>query len=167
MRTRTIDEIGAAGRETLGRQVGAVARSFTQSLAERLPDGTTPTQAVLLTRMADRAGASQRELASATGIDTATLADLLRRLEARGDVRREKDPVDRRRTLVHLGETSADRLEAVRAAVREVNTLALAGFTAEEVATLSDLLGRLHTNLHADGGEGEVDDEGGGPAPDR
>jgi DNA-binding MarR family transcriptional regulator len=60
--------------------------------------GTTVTrqQFALLLSLAQRPGASQRDLVDATGMDKSTLKEMLERMVARGWVLRERDPSDSR-----------------------------------------------------------------------
>jgi DNA-binding MarR family transcriptional regulator len=76
---------------------------FNQEVADRLGVGTTDMQVV---------GHIQREggamtpgrLAELTGLSTGTITGLIDRLEKAGYVRRERDPNDRRRVLLHVDE---------------------------------------------------------------
>ena len=133
--------------ESLGAQVQLAAKAFAAALGARLPEGMTTTQVQLLAYLAANPGSSQREIASGTGIDTATLAEMLRRLEGRGQVRRAPDPQDARRMQVSLGEIDPGVLTAALEAANAVNELAVRGLTADERATLIPLLARIRSNL--------------------
>jgi DNA-binding MarR family transcriptional regulator len=93
------------------------------------------------------ATSSPSRIAASTGVDTATLAELLKRLDRRGHVRREPDPKDARRLLVRLGELPKDLLANGLQAAAEVNALATHGFTASERADAHALLARIRANL--------------------
>lgn len=144
MSTRTIR---VAVVESLGAQLNLTAKAFTSALAARLPDGLTTTQVGVLSYLAEAPGMSQREIAAATGVDTATLAEMLRRLEQRGMVRRSPDPVDARRMLVRLGEFDPVLLDEALQAARDVNEIATRGLTEDERGLLGSLLARLRSNL--------------------
>jgi DNA-binding MarR family transcriptional regulator len=66
---------------------------------------------------ADPAGPSQRDLAGALGISPATLTPVLDDLERAGDVRRHRDPVDRRVVRLAATPEGRDRCRVAQAAV--------------------------------------------------
>jgi MarR family transcriptional regulator, lower aerobic nicotinate degradation pathway regulator len=63
--------------------------------------GVTPVQYSILTVAAAQPGLDQAALASEVGVDRATMADVLARLERRGLVRRRRAVRDARLKLVH------------------------------------------------------------------
>lgn len=66
-----------------------------------LPDLTKPQYAVMRA-IAERPGIEQVNLMEAAASTKATLAEMLSRMEKRGLVRRENDPLDKRRRFVYL-----------------------------------------------------------------
>ncbi len=144
MRIRTILQ---AEDGSLGAQVNLTAKAFTAALAARLPEGLTTTQVAVLAYLSRHPGSAQSQIAAGTGVDTATLAELLKRLDRRGHVRREPDPKDARRLLVSPGELPDDLLTNGLHAAAEVNALATKGFTASERAAAHALLARVRANL--------------------
>jgi DNA-binding MarR family transcriptional regulator len=102
--------------------------------------GVTPVQYSLLTVAADRPGSDQARLAHAVGIDRATTASVLARLQARGLLRRAPSPADRRLKLVTLTAKGRRVLEAlaVPAARAHARTVAALGET-ERAAFLQAL----------------------------
>ena len=66
-----------------------------------LPDLTKPQYAVMRA-IAERPGIEQVNLMEAAVSTNATLAEMLSRMEKRGLVRRENDPLDKRRRFVYL-----------------------------------------------------------------
>lgn len=122
--------VDAGSLETLLPRVGAAVARHHRRLAAR--DGLTPTAAAVLAALDVGDAPSHRDLAARVGLSPATITPVLDRLEAAAEVRRERDPVDRRVVRVHrtaagaarrAGATSPDRLprpapeieEAVRA----------------------------------------------------
>jgi DNA-binding MarR family transcriptional regulator len=89
----------------------AVAR-YTHALAAEY--GSTPTALGVLGVLARRDGLSHRELAGRLGLTPATLTPVLDRLEEAGELRRERDPEDRR--VVRLLITGAGRERVADAA---------------------------------------------------
>lgn len=65
-------------------------------LQETEPHGVTPVQYAALQTVARQPGIDQRTLARTIGLDTSTIAGVVDRLEARGLLRRNADPEDRR-----------------------------------------------------------------------
>lgn len=88
-------------------------------------------------------GASQRELCDTLDLDRSTVAGLVSRLEARGLVERARAATDRRRNLVRLTEPGATELRRLVPHAARVDASLTAGLTAEERATLRDLLTRV------------------------
>lgn len=68
---------------------------------QALPDLTKPQYAVMRS-VAEHPGIEQVALIEAAVSTKATLAEMLSRMEARGLVRREHDPADKRRRVVYL-----------------------------------------------------------------
>lgn len=88
----------------------------------------------------------QRELAGRLSIEGPTLTRYLARMESDGLVHRTRSDHDRRAATVELtaaGEAAYRRLEAVAA---DGHRLLLRGFSAEETATLLDMLLRIERN---------------------
>lgn len=92
----------------------------------------------------DRVGeASQRELCDEIDLDRSTVADLVARMERRGLVRRDRDPLDTRRNTVRLtpaGRTERDRLAPLVEQVQRELTSAL---SPQEGAALRKALLRM------------------------
>lgn len=83
-------------------------------LQETEAHGITPVQYAALQTVNDTPGLDQRSLARAIGFDTSTIAGVVDRLEARGWVRRNASPTDRRVRLLTITEAGQALLAAVR-----------------------------------------------------
>lgn len=70
-------------------------------------------------------GSDQSSLASAVALDTSTMADLCRRLERRGLIRRVESPRDARRKLLSLTEEGETVLAQVNNRARRLDTALL------------------------------------------
>lgn len=93
-RAELLDSIARAGRDYSDATV-----VFHATLADRL--GLHPTDYKAL-GILDRLGPmSAGELARHTGLATASVTNLIERLSTRGFLRRDTDPADRRRVLLH------------------------------------------------------------------
>src|SRR5439155_25860037 len=97
----------------------------------------------VLVAAAEHGGLSQRELGELLGIDPSAVVSLVDDLSNAGLVRRDPHPEDRRTRLVVLtdeGERAFTRTAELGAKVEDEM---LAPLTAEERATLVNLLGRI------------------------
>jgi DNA-binding MarR family transcriptional regulator len=103
----------------------------------------TPVQFAILNALLTQPGEDQITLAGRVALDAATLGAVITRLQARGLIRRESDPGDRRRKLLWLtseGEVLARQLIAPAQRVQE---RLMAPLPPEEQVLLQQLLARL------------------------
>jgi DNA-binding MarR family transcriptional regulator len=109
------------------------------------PLGLTYPQYLVLLALWERDGVTVGELGERLSLDSGTLTPLLKRLEAAGHVRRERDADDERRVHVHLSASG----RALRARARDVpRTLARAsGCSAAEIAAIVARLRELRERL--------------------
>ncbi|GCE28848.1 hypothetical protein KDA_43320 [Dictyobacter alpinus] len=93
-----------------------IMKTARQELMQRLDDadiGLSPHQFLVLRRISERAMALN-EVSRDLGLDPSTLAPTVELLVRKGLVRRERDPLDRRRTPLSLtpeGSETLDRLQ--------------------------------------------------------
>jgi DNA-binding MarR family transcriptional regulator len=87
-------------------------------------------------------GLSQQGMAEALHIDANTCVLLLNELETAGLAERRRDPHDRRRHIVALNPAGRRALERAERALESVEDEVLGVLSAEERATLRQLLGR-------------------------
>jgi DNA-binding MarR family transcriptional regulator len=102
------------------------------------PLGLTFPQYLVMLELYGGTPRSVGELGSRLGMDTGTITPLLKRLEAAGKVRRQRDPGDERRVLVTLtesGEALREELWSVTDKIRSACKL-----TKEELSQLRDTL---------------------------
>lgn len=103
----------------------------------------TPVQFAILNTLIDSPGCDQVTLAAQVAFDAATSGAVISRLEAKGWVRRESDPADRRRKLLWVtaqGERAAVRMKR---AVARVQQRILEPLDAAEQEQFVRLLGRV------------------------
>ncbi len=93
--------------------------------------------------------AMQRDLASAVGIEDATLTHHLNRMERDGLVERHRDPTNRRNQLVALTADGEAVFGSLLGTVVTFDRQLRAGFSEAELATLRGLLMRLRANVTA------------------
>lgn len=89
------------------------------------------------------------KLASAAGMDLGAVSRQVRLLETAGAVQRSNDPADGRVSLLELTSQGRQMAESLRAAGVGHLVATLDGWPDNEVRTLTELLGRLVTDLVA------------------
>jgi DNA-binding MarR family transcriptional regulator len=124
------------------------SRSVLRTLATRLhPDVDAASYAVLLV-IARRAPLRLVDLAEEFGLDKSTMSRQVSSLLGLGLVRRRPDPLDGRAFLLELADEGRARLDEVSRARHEEWRTRLASWSAEDVGTLADGLGRLAATLN-------------------
>ncbi|MDE2005411.1 MAG: MarR family transcriptional regulator [Rhodospirillales bacterium] len=94
-------------------------------------------------------GLSQKELAELLEVEPITVARLIDRLEARGMVERRADARDRRIWRLHLREAAREVLSEIDIQRGEITRMLLAGLDTTTLATLTDALIGMKSNLMA------------------
>jgi DNA-binding MarR family transcriptional regulator len=113
-------------RTTLFRRPGFLVRRLHQIYVaiyfqncERF--GTTPVQSSVMQVLLSQPGMDQVALAGEIGIDRTTASSVLSRLEARGIVRREADPEDRRTKRAFLTASGEAMLQDMQASIESAH----------------------------------------------
>lgn len=137
----------------IGLQLSSTARIVSRAFDDALNQagGSLPVWLILL-NLTIRQTPHQRALAEAVGVTGATLTHHLNAMEKRGLITRQRAPENRRVHVVELTEEGRQAFVRLREAATEFTARLGAGLSAEEVDTLSQLLGRLAANV---GGPGE------------
>jgi DNA-binding MarR family transcriptional regulator len=107
----------------------------------------TTEQWMIMNRLFEEGGISQKELSERTLKDQGSLTRTLDRMEKKGLVKRQVSPNDRRSFLIYLtdaGQTVRDQIVPIAVECIEE---AVKGFTEEEVGILTTLLRRVIYNL--------------------
>jgi DNA-binding MarR family transcriptional regulator len=110
--------------------------------------GVSGEQLALLSLIATVEPITPTALAAELGVPLTTLADALRRLDARGELEREPNPTDQRSHLISLSGEGRARLEAVEPLLRKAaaELSAELRLPSEDVSrALDDLHGALRT----------------------
>ena len=135
---------------SMGFLVNRLARefhaAFTSALAT-IPGGMTSAQFAVLQDIYEHPGSSQKEISKRTGMDVATLTELLRRLEQRGRIVRSKSSEDARRHVVSLAPEATQDIHQAREAAAAVNARAVAGLSDQDIAVLRRCLTTMEGNL--------------------
>jgi DNA-binding MarR family transcriptional regulator len=95
----------------------------------------------------DHEGVHAADVVEHFGIDKGAVSRHVAHLETLGLLTRACDPGDRRAQTIVPTELARDRVDAVRAARREVVAGQLADWSAEDLAGLATLLGRYNSSL--------------------
>jgi DNA-binding MarR family transcriptional regulator len=106
------------------------------------PGGLRPRHLIALKLLSEQGPASQQGLAEALSLDPSNVVGLLNELEERELITRRRDPADRRRHIVELSPLGEDELALAYARLSHVEDGLLSALSAEERATLYDLLVR-------------------------
>lgn len=124
----------------LARTARALNRAFDAELAAA--GGSLPVWLVLLS-VQTTAGANQRQLAAAVGVDAATLTHHLNRLDTQGLIVRRRDPDNRRVHQVTLTPAGHDLFTRLARAAHAFDTRLRGRLTDAEADQLRELLTRL------------------------
>jgi DNA-binding MarR family transcriptional regulator len=141
------DPLNYSPEESVGFLMRQILTSVaTQVEAELAHTELTNAQWVPLFKIYNRHASTVAELARVCHMDTGAMTRLLDRLEAKGLVQRQRSDTDRRVVNIALTEAGTQAAQAIPHALSAVQNHALAGFSAEEFATLKQLLRRVLAN---------------------
>ncbi|MFF4803080.1 MarR family winged helix-turn-helix transcriptional regulator [Streptomyces sp. NPDC001351] len=122
------------------KQVELVVRSHLDELVK--PSGITALQYTALTVLERHDGLSAAQLARDSFVTAQSIADLVRSLEGRGLVRRERNPHNRRERLILLTGAGRELLEQFAAPVRELEERMVRDLTAHQTEQLRQALSK-------------------------
>ncbi|MEV6170605.1 MarR family transcriptional regulator [Streptomyces sp. NPDC051954] len=122
------------------KQVELVVRSHLDELVK--PSGITALQYTALTVLERHDGLSAAQLARDSFVTAQSIADLVRSLESRGLVRRERNPRNRRELLILLTDTGRELLERHAGPVRELEERMIGDLTAHQAEQFRRALSR-------------------------
>lgn len=103
----------------------------------------TPVQFAILNALMDEPGEDQVTLAARVAFDAATAGSVIGRLEAKGWVRREADPADRRRKLIWVTPAGEKVVSEMMSAVTASQVRILSPLDEAEGRQLRLLLAKL------------------------
>lgn len=104
-------------------------------------------QVPVLLELTETDGITQSELVERLEVTPATLTNLLNRMEESGFILRQRDPADTRVSRVYLSEKGLSTAEQFSQLAETVDGITFAGFSPEELETLTGFLERVHANL--------------------
>lgn len=120
------------------KQVELVVRSHLDELVR--PSGITALQYTALTVLERHDGLSAAQLARDSFVTAQSIADLVRSLEGRGLVRRERNPRNRRELLILLTDSGRELLTRHAGPVRELEERMVRDLTAHQTEQLRQAL---------------------------
>jgi DNA-binding MarR family transcriptional regulator len=109
----------------------------------------TPVQFAILNALIDKPGEDQVTLAGRVAFDAATSGSVIGRLELRGWIRREVDPLDKRRKLLWVTPAGVEAADHMKRIVTRVQARILAPLDGPEQALLVSLLAKMVTGHEA------------------
>lgn len=127
------------------KQVELAVRSHLEELLK--PAGITALQYTSLTVLERHDGRSAAQLARDSFVTAQSMADLVRSLENRGLVRRERNPHNRRELLILLTDSGRDLLERHTEPVRELEERMVRELTAHQVRQFRQSLSKARHAL--------------------
>ncbi|MEW1778826.1 MarR family transcriptional regulator [Streptomyces sp. NPDC086777] len=122
------------------KQVELVVRSHLDELVR--PAGITALQYTALTVLERHDGLSAAQLARDSFVTAQSMADLVRSLETRGLIRRERNPRNRRELLILLTDAARELLAEVAGPVRELEERMVRELTAHQEEQFRQALGK-------------------------
>lgn len=127
------------------KQVELVVRSRLDELLK--PTGVTALQYTSLTVLERHDGLSAAQLARDSFVTAQSVADVIRALETRGLVRRERNPRNRRELLILLTESGRDVLARHAEPVRELEERMVRDLTAHQTDQFRQALSKAWQSL--------------------
>jgi DNA-binding MarR family transcriptional regulator len=103
----------------------------------------TPVQFSIMSVIGQQPGLDQSQISEEVGVDRATLANVVARLEAAGLLRRATSRLDRRQKLLTLTQKGKSLLTRMQAPVYRAHARTIAALSPDEQAQFLALLSRL------------------------
>ncbi|MFF0490323.1 MarR family winged helix-turn-helix transcriptional regulator [Nocardia sp. NPDC004068] len=124
--------------ESIGRRHATATVLFHQALAEKF--ALAPSDHKCLDLLRDHPGITASRLAALTGLTTGAIAGVVARLERAGYLRREPDPIDRRKQTLFVNDDRAAEIHhAVEPMRRDLAGL-LDRFDERQLAAIAEFL---------------------------
>lgn len=137
--------------QSAGYLANHMARLFAQGLQARIgPLGLLPGTFPALLLLWEEDGLTQKELVARLGIEQATMANTLARMERDGLVRRKPHPVDGRAQQVWLTRKARALQESATAAAKAQNSVALSRLTEQERDAFIGLMRRIIETMQSE-----------------
>jgi MarR family transcriptional regulator, organic hydroperoxide resistance regulator len=138
------------GGKLLSQAQQLSSRAFAKILKKHGVSELSPGQGRIVYELWKADELSQSELAARTKLDKSTMALMLERLEATGQVKRVPDPEDARRRLVRATDANRAMNRAYEAASKEITELFYRGMKKPEIDAFEETLRKIISNLEED-----------------
>jgi DNA-binding MarR family transcriptional regulator len=125
-----------------GRHLGKASAMLNQALADHVGLHPTEWECVGLLMDAGPTPLTAGRIAELTGLTTGAVTGVIDRLERKGWVRRERDPSDRRRVIVHVVPEALAAVGGALGGMLEDMRALEEHYSEDELAAMVDLLGR-------------------------
>jgi DNA-binding MarR family transcriptional regulator len=109
--------------------------------------GITTSWWAVLALLWKQEGLPQVEIQQKLKVEAATITGIIKRMEQAELIERRNDPVDKRIQLVYLTQQGRDYESMLVPLAKQVNEIALSGFTDDEKIFFNRLLTRAFTNM--------------------
>lgn len=106
----------------------------------------TPEQWIILTRLRDKDGKTQKQLALETFKDEANIARILRKMEDKGYLERRSNDKDKRISLVYITQEGVQLFDQLIPLVNKHQEGTVKKLSKDEISTLINLLEKLEYN---------------------
>lgn len=135
---------------SLGKAIGHIARGIRWIVDHELEATGTTSATLHLVRVVHRSpGITQNELSDRTGIDKATAARGVAKLESLGYLRRSPDSLDHRKRRLNLTDAGEQLVPGIHAVLRHVTDVCATDLSAAERDQLFMFLDRVERAVSA------------------
>lgn len=121
-----------------------------QILTGAMQCGLDPGQPKILEYLSEHDGCQQLELARKCELNKSTITGIVKRMEAKGLIRREDNAEDARCVAVYLTEEGKKAVRQMETIFEETERKALRGISSQEQEQFMLILQRMHTNLNSE-----------------
>jgi len=136
-------------KQPLGRFLSMIGRSFLHAVNLRLNHLDIERNYYALMLIDEGKGMiTQQDLAHLLYCDKVIIVRIIDYLSGRGYVKREKDPVDKRKYRLTLTDKAEMELPLIRNTINEVIQKALRGLSEEKIAAFYDTLNIIRNNMN-------------------
>jgi len=137
-------EIRFERERSAGYMTNLAARLFARAIERKLRgSGVAVGYLPIFFALGNGGSLSQKTLTELAAVEQPTMAATLSRMERDGLVRRSPDPADGRSSLFALTPEAVAKTDFIRAAVADINGVAAAALTEEQLPLYLDMLKRI------------------------
>jgi DNA-binding MarR family transcriptional regulator len=156
VKKRALRSAAGSADQTLGFLLADAARAFRRMWSPMIAKhGVSAGMFPFLRIISERDGLTFRELADAVHMRGPTTVDIVKEMESRGLVRRERNADDGRKVNLFLTPAGRRAWARVLPEVASINQHAQSGLTAMEKTELKRLLRRVRANFDTDSVKGD------------